>query len=1196
MVFQWNKIALALFLVASVAMAQPPVKERPQRLAGPDARGIMGRGRAVRVEDITPGTRLRAQLENLPPQARATALRKLESFSFHKNDIASLRADNLGGIYYACSFVSVGDDQEQAGSICGAGCSHTFAAAGTMAAVPEELLFDEKGEPWGAGAPVAVTNPPVYHSRPGSENVLFLDFRGFVVTGTRWNTEAGVAEWVARPYDIDGDETTFSDQEQLNIYQIWKRVAEDYAPFDINVTTEKPAQWNRRTAHALITPTVDANGVNMPHFNTGGYAYVNVFGLVSFSYDSAHPYSPAFVTSRGSSHVSPANIADAASHEIGHNLGLSHDGTSSLEYYGGHGATAEAPSWGPIMGTGYGRNLSQWSQGEYHNANQFQDDLLIIAGKLGYIPVDHGDSFATATVLQPDGVLQITTNGVIERTGDVDMFRFETGAGAITFNLTTTRIGTGTWGGNLDAALLLYDNNGILLASNNPPAEVNASISISVAAGMYFLAVTPVGAGSPMNATPSGYTVYGSLGPYVLTGSVQASGDDVFLISPNGGEVFYRGQTNMIIWSSGVSDTVDLTLFKGGLLHSVIALAVPNNGSYGWVIPAGHPRGSDFRVRVSQTGDATNFASSNTDFSIFDAPVVAVLLHEDFEGSASLPSGWSQQVLEGSGTWTIQNGGGSSGGQNPDAAYSGVRNVTLFRQSTTNNRVRLRTPAFDAASFTNVVLRFQHHMQEWSPDQDFLNVFYSANGGTDWNWLAGYSNNVPAWTLRELQLPATSANMVVGFEGNAKYGYGICLDDVSVTAYVEPAALEEIRISTNALQITEGQTGTFSVFLSASPAHNVTVLVSRVDGATNIVVESGASLIFTPENGTNSLPVTIRAGTDSNWTNDAAVFVCMDPAGGYISSPFITVTEVDVDVDPASLLPFSENFDDAGMASVPGALHGQHGWQSDVGAVVEAAAGRGASQALLLTGQAEKAFTNGTNQVYVSAWIRPVGGELGDVEGSPTAIFWVDTNRYVRAFSNATEVVFPVQVDFAAYNHFEVWVDYAAGTWRLDVNGTVAGSSLGVYSARAAFTGIMLQNRASEPAFFDDISISSSSPPPLDTFQQWLVDNGYSADVGGDALAANGVQSLREMFVAGLDPNDPGSRFAITSAEVSGGSFLLDWAGVSGRVYNVYWTTNLLDGFSLWRSNVQWSATSVADESLGSGSARYYRIEVQLEE
>ena len=79
-------------------------------------------------------------------------------------------------------------------------------------------------------------------------------------------------------------------------------------------------------------------------------------------------------------------IAEAASHEIGHNLGLSHDGTSTQGYYGGQGA------WAPIMGVGYSYSISQWSKGEYFDANNQEDDLQIIQ--------NHG-----ATLVPDDGLV-----------------------------------------------------------------------------------------------------------------------------------------------------------------------------------------------------------------------------------------------------------------------------------------------------------------------------------------------------------------------------------------------------------------------------------------------------------------------------------------------------------------------------------------------------------------------------------------------------------------------------------------------------------------------------------------------------------------------------------------------------------------------------------------------------------------------
>ena len=129
------------------------------------------------------------------------------------------------------------------------------------------------------------------HSRPSAAKKIFLDFRGCNVTGTAWNSanyresrapacllrrpcaasraltpthRPGIAlrccdappqpacakrtplwQLVCRaatifnpPYDIDGNTAAFSTQELSQIVQIWRGVAEDYAPFNVDVTTE----------------------------------------------------------------------------------------------------------------------------------------------------------------------------------------------------------------------------------------------------------------------------------------------------------------------------------------------------------------------------------------------------------------------------------------------------------------------------------------------------------------------------------------------------------------------------------------------------------------------------------------------------------------------------------------------------------------------------------------------------------------------------------------------------------------------------------------------------------------------------------------------------------------------------------------------------------------------------------------------
>ena len=96
-------------------------------------------------------------------------------------------------------------------------------------------------------------------------------------------------------------------------------------------------------------------------------------------------YQPALVFTKGVG-TGAKNIAEAASHEAGHNVGLSHDGTASVGYYAGHGA------WAPIMGVGYSKAISQWSKGEYSGANNKEDDFAVIGQNgLALRADDHGN-------------------------------------------------------------------------------------------------------------------------------------------------------------------------------------------------------------------------------------------------------------------------------------------------------------------------------------------------------------------------------------------------------------------------------------------------------------------------------------------------------------------------------------------------------------------------------------------------------------------------------------------------------------------------------------------------------------------------------------------------------------------------------------------------------------------------------------
>src|SRR5690606_23238104 len=99
-----------------------------------------------------------------------------------------------------------------------------------------------------AAAPERAEVPPFPYadtfelqSKPGSKRTIYLDFNGHTTTGTQWNNDPEYKTpgfFTAGAFNLEGLATTFSNYEREVIQSIYLRVAEDYAPFDVNVTTK----------------------------------------------------------------------------------------------------------------------------------------------------------------------------------------------------------------------------------------------------------------------------------------------------------------------------------------------------------------------------------------------------------------------------------------------------------------------------------------------------------------------------------------------------------------------------------------------------------------------------------------------------------------------------------------------------------------------------------------------------------------------------------------------------------------------------------------------------------------------------------------------------------------------------------------------------------------------------------------------
>jgi len=105
---------------------------------------------------------------------------------------------------------------------------------------------------------------------------------------------------------------------------------------------------------------------------------------------------------------------------------------------------------------------------------------------------------------------------------------------------------------------------------------------------------------------------------------------------------------------------------------------------------------------------------------------------------------------------------------------------------------------------------------------------------------------------------------------------------------------------------------------------------------------------------------------------------------------------------------------------------------------------------------------------------------------------------------------------------------------------------------------------------------------------------GGPTNANPDAVCSNGVNTVWEAYIAGLDPTDPQSVF-LTSVQQCSPQAVLGWNATSGRVYSVWWTTNLLNDFQLIESNLPWTVNSFTDD-VHDAEAGFYKIDVRMEE
>jgi len=98
--------------------------------------------------------------------------------------------------------------------------------------------------------------------------------------------------------------------------------------------------------------------------------------------------------------------------------------------------------------------------------------------------------------------------------------------------------------------------------------------------------------------------------------------NQITVTTPNGGESWQAGTTQIISWSDNIAENVSIELYKGGTLHSTISSSTSSDGSMDWSIPEAMESGSDYRIKITNINEPSITDTSDAEFTIIGKPEV----------------------------------------------------------------------------------------------------------------------------------------------------------------------------------------------------------------------------------------------------------------------------------------------------------------------------------------------------------------------------------------------------------------------------------------------------------------------------------------------------------------------------------------------------------------------------------------------
>ncbi len=172
------------------------------------------------------------------------------------------------------------------------------------------------------------------------------------------------------------------------------------------------------------------------------------------------------------------------------------------------------------------------------------------------------------------------------------------------------------------------------------------------------------------------------------------------------------------------------------------------------------------------------------------------IFFENFDDSpGDKPDGWTTELeVLPSRVWQFVSGGGTKtpaipGSRKPPAAYSGLVNALFFFESLQHESVILIPPPLDLEYAVKPELRFRHAQMYgnlgFGGANDELRIYYKTHIDSTWREtkkIAQFTDSVNSWREQTVLIPSGAfvPTCYFGFKATTNYGWGVCIDDVTV--------------------------------------------------------------------------------------------------------------------------------------------------------------------------------------------------------------------------------------------------------------------------------------------------------------------------------------------------------------------------------------------------------------------------------